>query len=73
MPLVVEALVEEETILAVSGFLMKRGMIPHISATMDEGEKMVLSSRALIATWYSWDLFSWLGWAGGHQYLFGHI
>ena len=44
-------LVEEETVLAVSGFLVKRGMIPHVSVTLDEEEKMVLSSGALVATW----------------------
>jgi len=56
--LVAGALVEEETILAVCGFLVKKGMIPHGSATLDEEEKMVLSSGALVATWWSWSLFS---------------
>jgi len=45
----------------VSRFLVKRGMIPHESATLDEEEKMVLSSDALVVTWCSWGLFSWLG------------
>jgi len=34
--LVAEVLIEEEMVLAVSGFLVKRGMIPHESATLDE-------------------------------------
>ena len=66
-------LVEEEKVLLVSRLLVKKGMIPHGSATLDEEEKMVLSSGALVATWCSWGLFSWLGWAGGHRYLFGHF
>jgi len=56
--LVAEVPVEEGTVLAVSGFLVKRGMIPHESATLDEEEKMVLSSGALVVTWCSWGLFS---------------
>jgi uncharacterized membrane protein YccC len=66
---VAEMLVEEETVLAVSGFLEKKVMIPHESATLDEEEKMVLFSGALVATWCSWGLFSWLGWARGHWHL----
>ena len=65
--------VEEEKVLLVSGLLVKKGMIPHGSATLDEEEKMVLSSGALVATWCSWGLFSWLGWAGGHRHLFGQF
>ena len=34
--LVAEVLIEERTVLVVSGFLVKRGMIPHESATLDE-------------------------------------
>jgi len=56
MLLVAEVLVEEQTVVAVSRFLVKRGAIPHESATLDEEEKMVLSSDALIVIWYSWDL-----------------
>jgi len=56
--LAVEVLVEEETMLVVSGFLVKRGMIPHESVTLDMEEKMVLSSDALVVIWYSWDLSS---------------
>jgi len=63
--LVAEVLVKGEMVLAVSGLLVKRGMIPHESATLDEEEYMVLSSGALVATWCSWGLFSWLDRAGG--------
>jgi len=48
--LVVEVLIEEGMVLAVSGLLVKRAMIPHESVTLDEEEKMVLSSGALVAT-----------------------
>jgi hypothetical protein len=53
-----EVLIEEGTVLAVFGFLVKREMIPHESATLDKEEKVVLSSGALVATWCSWGLFS---------------
>jgi len=56
--LVAEVLVEEGMVLAVSGFMVKRGMILHESATLDEEEKMVLSSGDLVATWCSCGLFS---------------
>jgi len=49
--LVAEVLIEEGTVLAVSGFLVKKGRIPHESATLDEKEKVVLSSGALVVTW----------------------
>jgi len=45
-----EVLIEEGTVLAVSRFLVKRDMIPHESVTLDEEEKVVLSSGALVAT-----------------------
>jgi len=51
--LVAEVLVEEETVLAVSGFLAKKVTIPHGSAMPDEDEEMVLSSGVLAATWCS--------------------
>jgi len=51
--IVTEVLVEEETVLAMFGFLVKRGMIPCESATLDKEEKMVLSSYALVVIWYS--------------------
>ena len=50
MFLVAEVLIEEEMVLAVSGFLVKRGTIPHESVTLDEEEKAVLSSGVLVAT-----------------------
>ena len=71
--LMAEVLVEEETVLVVSGLLVKKVMTPHGSVTLDEEEEMVLSSGALAATWCFWDLFSWLGWAGGHRHLFGRF
>jgi len=54
-------LVEEEKVLLVCGLPVKKGMIPHGSTTLDEEEKMVLFFGALVATWCSWGLFSWLG------------
>jgi len=63
--LVAEVLVEGEMLLFVSGLLVQKGMIPHGSMTLGEGEKMMLSSGALVVTWCSWAAFSWLGWAGG--------
>ena len=71
--LAARVLVREEKVLLVSRLLVKKGLIPHGSATLDEEEKMVLSSGALVATWCSWGLFSWLGWAGGHRHLFGRF
>jgi len=47
--LVVEVLIEKGTALVVSDFLVKRGTIPHESASLDEEEKVVLSSGALVA------------------------
>ena len=58
MLLVAEVLVEEGTVLAVSGFLVKKVMTLHGSVTLDEEEEMVLSSSALAVTWCSWGLFS---------------
>jgi len=46
----VEVLVEKGTSLAVFEFLVKRGTIPHESATLDEEGRAVLSSGALVAT-----------------------
>ena len=48
--LVAEVLIEEEMVLAVSGFLVKRGTIPHESVTLDEEEKVGLSSCVFVAT-----------------------
>ena len=48
--IVAKVLIEEGMVLAVSRFLVKRGTIPHESATLDEEEKAVLSSGVLVAT-----------------------
>jgi hypothetical protein len=66
--LVAEVLVEEEKVLRVSEFLVKKGMMLPGSVTLDEEERMVLSSGALTGSWYFLDPFSWseLGWARGH-------
>jgi len=61
--LVAEVLDEEETILAVSGFLVKRGMIPHESVTLDGGEDGAVLWRfgcdlVLLGPF----LLTWLGW-----------
>jgi len=47
---VAKVLIEVEMVLAVSGFLVKRGTIPCESATLDEEEKAVLSSGILAVT-----------------------
>ena len=49
--LVAEVLVKEGTVLAVSGFLVKKVMTPHGSVMLDEEEKMVLSFGVLAVTW----------------------
>ena len=49
MFLVAEMLIEEEMVLVVSRFLVKREMIPRESATLDEEEKAVLSFGILVA------------------------
>ena len=45
-------------VLAVSELLVKKGMIPHESVTLDEEEEAMLSSDILLATWCFWGLFS---------------
>jgi len=45
-----KVLIEEKMVLVASGFLAKRETIPHESAILDEEEKVVLSSGALVAT-----------------------
>jgi len=42
--------VEVEMVLAVSGLLVKKGTIPHESATLEEERKVVLSSGVLLVT-----------------------
>jgi len=56
--IVAGVLVEEGTVLVVSGFLVKKVMILHGSVTLAEEEEMVLSSGVLAVTWCSWGLFS---------------
>jgi len=56
---VAEVLVEEEKLLLVSEFPVEKGMTLPRSATLDEEERMVLSSGVLAGSWYFWDLFSW--------------
>ena len=41
---------EEETVLVVFGPLVKKGMIPHESVTLEEGEEALLFSDALPVT-----------------------
>ena len=53
-------LVEEEKVLLAFGLPVNKGMIPLGSTTLDQKEEMVLSSGALVVTWCSWGLFSWL-------------
>jgi len=57
--------VEEETVLVVSGLLEEKGMILLKSEIL--GEKALLFSSALLVIWYSWNLFSSVDWTGGHQ------
>jgi len=64
--------VEEETVLAVSELLEKRGMILQGSVTLEEEEALLFSDASLV-TWYSWDPFSLLGWTGGHRQSFWYF
>jgi len=57
--------VEEETVLVVSGLLEEKGMILLESEIL--GEKPLLLSGALLVIWYSWNLFSSVDWTGGHR------
>jgi len=56
--------VEEEMMLVVYELLEKRGMIPLGPVTLEE-EEALLFSDALLVFWYSWNLFSLVGWTGG--------
>jgi hypothetical protein len=58
--------VEEETVLVVSGLLEEKGMILLGSEILGE-EKALLFSSALLVIWYSWNLFSSVDWTGGHR------
>jgi hypothetical protein len=44
---------EVEMVLAASEPLVKKEMIPRESVTLEEGEEVILSSDALLVTWYS--------------------
>jgi len=57
---------EEETVLVVSELLEKRETIPPGSVTLEEGEALLFSNASLVF-WYSWNLFSLVGWTGGHR------
>jgi len=58
--LAVEVLIGEEEMFLVSGFPVEKEMILPRSVTLDEVERMVLSSGTSAAFWYFWALFSWL-------------
>jgi len=58
--------IEEETVLVVSGLLEEKGMILLESEILGE-EKALLFSGALLVIWYSWNLFSSVDWIGGHR------
>jgi len=58
--------VEEETVLVVSGLLEEKGMILLGSEILGE-EKALLFSGASLEIWYSWSLFSSVEWTGGHR------
>jgi len=68
LPLVVLLAVEGEMVLTVSVFLEKKERIPP-ELEVPEGEKELLLSGALFVLWYSWHLFSSVGWTGGHRHL----
>jgi len=57
---------EEETVLVVSELLEKRGMIPPGLVTLEEGDTLLFFGASLVI-WYSWNLFSLVGWTGGHR------
>jgi len=59
MSLLAEVLLvaEVEMVLVVSESLVKKGMIPHESVTLEEGEKALLSSGVLLVTWCFLGLF----------------
>ena len=56
----------DKMVLVVSELLEKRGMIPPGSMTLEEGEALLFSGASLVI-WYSWNLFSLVGWTGGHR------
>jgi len=48
---------EVEMVLAESGVLVKKETIPRESAILEE-KKVMLSFGVLVASWYSWGLYS---------------
>jgi len=59
--------VAEEKVSAVSELLEKKEKIPPGLEIL--GEKVLLSSGALLVIWYSWNLSSSADWTGGHWHL----
>jgi len=57
---------EGQMVLVVCKLLEKRGMIPPGSVTSEEGKALLFSSASLVI-WYSWNLFSLVGWTRGHR------
>jgi len=55
---------EKEIVSAAYGLLEEKGMIL-LGSEMLEEEKALLFSDALLAIWYSWNLFSSVDWTGG--------
>jgi len=68
LPLVVLLAVEGEKVLAESLFLGQKEKIPP-EWEIPEEEKELPLSGALCVSWYSWHLFSSVGWTGGHRHL----
>ena len=69
LPLVVLLALEEEMALVASGLLEKKEKIlPELEIPEEEGELPL--SGALFVPWYSWHLFSFAGWTGGHRHLY---
>jgi hypothetical protein len=67
--LVVLLAIEGEMVLAESVFLEKKERIPpELEIPEEEGELPL--SGALFVPWYSWHLFSFAGWTGGHRHLY---
>ena len=64
-------LIVGENVLLVSGPPIEEDRMLCGSGILDEVERMVLSSDALVGSWCFSDPFSWLelDWAGGHRHL----
>ena len=58
---------EGEMVLAVSALLEKKERIPPELEIPEEVGALLLSG-ALFVLWYSWHLFSFADWTGGHRY-----